>query len=112
MSDWRTIPLDRVNWRITASSRNAMVLFAHSTPPRDPKYPAGHEWAGMTLGELADMGERKWWRTTNVGVKAVAAIKELIDRAAAGEDVTVGIDGDSYQPQPWPRKPPAKETER
>ena len=103
MSDWRAIQLDRVNWRITASSRNAMVLFAHSKPPRDPKYPDGHEWAGMTLGELADMGERKWWRTANVGVKAVAAIKELIDRAAAGEDVTVGIDGDSYQPQPWPR---------
>lgn len=109
MSDWRAIPLDRVNWRITASSRNAMVLFSHSTPPRDPKYPAGHEWAGMTLGDLADMGERKWWRTANVGVKAVAAIKELIDRAGAGEDVTIRIDGDSYQPQPWPREPLTKE---
>ena len=105
---WRSIPLDRVNWRIAASSRNAMVLFAHSVPPRDPKYPAGHEWAGMTLGELADLGERKWWRTTNVGVKAVAAIKELIDRAAAGEDVTIGIDGDSYVPQPWPRESGSK----
>ena len=39
---WRSIPLDRVNWRIAATSRNAMVLFAHSVPPRDPKYPAGH----------------------------------------------------------------------
>ena len=29
----------------------------------------------------------------------------IVDRAAAGEDVTVGIDGDSYQPQPWPRQP-------
>ena len=105
---WRTTPLDRVNWRITASSRNAMVLFAHSVPPRDPKYPDGHEWAGMTLGELADLGERKWARATNVGVKAVAAIKEMIDRAASGEDVTVGIDGDSYQPQPWPREPGSK----
>ena len=108
MSDeqpWRLIPLDRVNWRITASPRNALVLFAHSKPPRDPAWPEGHAWAGMTLGQLADLGERKWWRTTNVGVKAVAAIKELIDRAAAGEDVTVGIDGDSYQPQPWPSEP-------
>ena len=39
MSDeqpWRSIPLDRVNWRLAASSRNAMVLFAHSVPPHDP----------------------------------------------------------------------------
>ena len=108
MSDeqpWRSIPLDRVNWRLAASSRNAMVLFAHSVPPHDPTYSESHEWAGMTLGELANLGERKWSRTLNVGVKAVAAIKELIDRAAAGEDVTIGIDGDSYQPQPWPRQP-------
>jgi hypothetical protein len=104
---WREISLDRVNWRITASSRNAMVLFGHSVPPRDPKWPADHEWAGMTLGQLADLGERKWSRATNVGVKAVAAIKEMIDRAAVGEDVTVGVDGDDIGPymlQPWPRK--------
>jgi len=25
-----------------------------------------------------------------------------VQNAASGEDVTVGIDGDSYQPQPWP----------
>ena len=106
---WRSIPLDRVNWRLAASSRNAMVLFAHSVPPRDPKYPSGHEWAGMTLGELADLGERKWWRTTNVGVKAVAAIKELIDRAAAGENVLLtGSGAHSYVPQPWPRQPGSK----
>ena len=108
MSDeqpWRLIPLDRVNWRITASPRNALVLFAHSKPPRDPAWPEGHAWAGMTLGQLADLGERKWARTLNVGAKAMAAIREMIDRAAAGEDVTVGIDGDSYQPQPWPRQP-------
>ena len=108
MSDeqpWRLIPLDRVNWRITASPRNALVLFAHSKPPRDPAWPEGHAWAGMTLGQLADLGERKWARTLNVGAKAMAAIREMIDRAAAGEDVTVGIDGDSYQPQPWPREP-------
>ena len=107
MSDeqpWRLIPLDRVNWRNTASPRNALVLFAHSKPPRDPAWPEGHAWAGMTLGQLADLGERKWARTLNVGAKAMAAISEMIDRAAAGEDVTVGIDGDSYQPQPWPRK--------
>lgn len=100
---WRDIPLDRVNWRIAASTRNALVLFAHSKPPRDPKYPAGHEWAGMTLGQLADLGEHKWARTLNVGAKATAAIKEMIDRAAAGEDVTAGVDGDSYIPRPWPR---------
>ena len=106
-ADWRSIPLDRVNWRIAATSRNAMVLFAHSVPPRDPKWPEGHEWAGKTLGQLADLGERRWAGTLNVGVKAVAAIKELIDRAAAGEDVTAGVDGDDigpYRPQPWPRK--------
>lgn len=110
MTDWRTIPLERVNWRVSATTRNAMALFTHSKPPRDPKYPAGHEWAGMTLGQLADLGERKWARATNVGPKAVEAIKEIIDRAATGEDVTVGVDGDDigpYKPQPWPREPAA-----
>ena len=110
MSDdvkWRELPLDRINWRITASPRNAMVLFAHSKPPHDPKWPEGHEWAGMTLGQLADMGERRWSRALNVGVKAAASIKELIDRAASGEDVTLGVAGDDigpYRPQPWPKR--------
>ena len=102
---WRSIPLIEIDWGITGCTGHIRsTLFNHSREPHDPRWPQGHQWAGLTLGELADMGEREWLRATFVGVLTVGVIKELIDRAAAGEDVTVGIDGDSYQPQPWPRQ--------
>ena len=54
-----------------------------------------------------DMGEREWLRATGVGVVAVRVIKEIIDRAAAGENVTTARTGThSYVPQPWPRSFP------
>lgn len=113
MSDWRAIPLIEVNWSITDCTGHVCnTLFNHSRPPHDPKFPQGHEWAGLTLGDLADMGEREWLRAAGVGPAAVATIKEVIDRAAAGGNVKRNDTGKRpYTPQPWPRKPPTKETE-
>lgn len=111
MSDeqpWRSIPLIEIDWGITGCTGHIRsTLFSHSNPPRDPRWPQGHEWVGLTLGNLADMGEREWLRATGVGVVAVRVIKEIIDRAAAGENVTTaGTGTHSYVPQPWTRSFP------
>ena len=102
---WREIPLLDVDWDITGCTGHvSSTLFNQSCPARDPLFQESHEWAGLTLGSLADMGERQWLRTTGVGVVAVRAIKEIIDRAAAGESVTKqGTGAHSYTPQPWPK---------
>ena len=110
MSDeqpWRSIPLIDVDWGVTGCTGHIRsTLFSHSDPPRDPAWPQGHEWVGLTLGNLADMGECEWLRATGVGVVAVRVIKEIIDRAAAGENVLLtGSGALSYVPQPWPRQP-------
>lgn len=105
---WRGIPLEEVDWKLTGCTGHVgSTLFNHSRPPHDPRWPQGHEWVGLTLGDLADMGERKWLRATGVGAVAVLVIKEIIDRAAAGERVTTAEAGlHSYVPQPWPRSVP------
>ena len=110
MSDeqpWRSIPLIDVDWGITGCTGHIRsTLFSHSNPPRDPAWPQGHEWVGKTLGDLAEMGEREWLRAPGVGVVAVRVIKEIIDRAAAGENVLLtGPGAPAYLPQPWPRQP-------
>jgi len=107
---WREIPLVDINWKLTGCTGHvASHLYSHSREPHDPRWPQGHQWAGWTLGELADMGEREWVRASGIGTVAVAVIKEVIDRAAAGEDVTkAGTEAHSYQPQPWPRESGSK----
>ena len=104
---WRSIPLIDVDWGVTGCTGHIRrTLFNHSNPPQDPAWPHGHDWCGTTLGDLTDMGEREWLRATGVGVVAVAVIKEIIDRAASGENVLLtGPGTHSYVPQPWPRQP-------
>lgn len=115
MTDWRAIPLDQIDWFSNTVGRTRLVPFILCRLSRktgDGPYEAG-EWDGWTLGQLADAGENRWIRSAGVGRIGVLIIMEIIDRAAAGEDVTVKDAGThSYVPQPWPRKPPAKETER
>jgi hypothetical protein len=102
---WREIPLIEIDWGIIGfTGHTRSTLFDHSNPPRDPAWPQRHEWCGKTLGDLADMGEQQWLRAAGVGVVAVRAIKEIIDRAAAGENVTKqGTGAHPYVPRPWPR---------
>ena len=105
MTEWREIPLVDIDWDLTGCSGHvANNLGNHSREPHDPRWPQGHQWAGQTLGDLADMGEREWLRASGIGKVAVTIIKEVIDRAAAGENVTKPEPGaHSYVPQPWPR---------
>ena len=41
-------------------------------------------WSDMTLGQIADMGERAWRRCSNIGDLGVCVIKWGIDEAAEG----------------------------
>ena len=105
---WRSIPLEQINWHIgnacIALTRGpAHVLFRHCVKSGDGAHQIG-DWHGWTLGQLADAGEPNWVRCSGVGRVGVLIIKEIIDRAAAGENVTMSVVGThSYAPQPWPR---------
>ena len=103
--NWRDIPARTVDWSIVQRGNFRSVLWNLSRPLPD-QYQNGGAWRDLTLGQIADMGERRWRREPGVGDVTVLAIKELIDRAAAGEDVTeCAVSGEPYTPQPWPRQP-------
>lgn len=61
--------------------------------------PTFGKWPDKTLGDVADMGERRWRiDVENAGPKTVELIKLIIDYAAAGRDVT--RPKDAYEPRP------------
>ena len=103
--NWREIPVSTVDWFLVQRGNFRGVLWNLSRRIPD-EYQGGGAWRDLTLGQLADMGEPKWRREPGVGDVTVRAIKELIDRAAAGDDVTEhGASNTPYTPQPWPRQP-------
>jgi len=107
-ASWCEIPLENVDWdipRIGKTRASAHVLFRHCNKDGDGPFQQG-DWHGWTLGQLADAGEPNWVRRSGVGRVGVLIIKGIIDRAAAGENVTIDEAGaHSYVPQPWPRTP-------
>lgn len=96
---WRDIPLPEINWEVPLGRcRSANHLRASCRIPREGDGSSWNKqrWSGMTLGELADKGER-WWQSyaaggVNIGPKAVELIKLTIDMAASGKDVRMAID--------------------
>ena len=105
---WRGIPLEQVDWdipRVIKTRASAQVLFRHCNKVGDGPFQQG-DWHGWTLGQLADAGEPNWVRRSGIGRVGVLIIKEIIDRAAAGENVKINEAGaHPYVPQPWPRTP-------
>jgi hypothetical protein len=89
MTDWRDIPLCDIDWRrVIRRGHVAGKLTWLCYEPRTAHPVANRgEWAKMTLGELANMGERWWQRYPGIGAVATEAIKDVIDRAATGENV-------------------------
>lgn len=93
MVDWRSIPCRVVDWYACGVSRRAshkvhrLCLPERVTP--NWRTPAG-PWAALTLGTLADMGEREWRTTAEYGIgdKAMEVIKATIDLAAEGKSIT------------------------
>lgn len=115
--DWRSIPLDVVDWSACGVSRRAShkIQFMTSPPLRtrfdrakpegwpdpDQTYGERGSWCQMTLGDLADRGET-WWRRHGymVGDMAMEVIRRTIDMAAEGKQVRhPGRAPDAYVPQ-------------
>jgi hypothetical protein len=89
MIEWRTIPAPAIEWPDNPISKNAgykieWLCFAPlSTSEYDARYGRG-AWHTVTLGDIADFGERRWDRMQGVGPKGVEVIKWIIDEAAQG----------------------------
>ena len=91
MTNWREIPLCEIDWRRVIRRGHVAGKLTWLCYPEKSDTARGiahrGEWAGMTLGELANMGERWWQRFPGIGEVATDCIKDVIDRAAEGEDL-------------------------
>ena len=79
---WREIPAREVDWSLHytgahSSPRNAIWRLCR------PDW----EWGDMTLGDIADLGERGWRRMPSIGDRGVELLMSTIDAAAEGQDV-------------------------
>lgn len=100
--EWRMIKCADVQWHAIpgASKRAAWLLLRQCSPPTQYDDKDAEHWHELTLGQLADLGERWWRRSVRIGFgpAAVSAVKLAIDHAAAGFDVT--RKADAYTPRP------------
>lgn len=101
-SPWREIRCAEVEWHAIpgASKRVGWLLLRQCSPPTEYDDKNVERWHELTLGRLADLGER-WWRHSagmGFGTEASKAVKLAIDHAAAGFDVT--RKADAYTPRP------------
>jgi len=68
-------------------------------PNRTPEDYGNGCWSDLTLGEVADKGERDILRHLDVGPKALARLREIIDMARAG---TLPLKGGPAPDTLWP----------
>lgn len=109
---WREIPVHLIDWNACGvSRRSASDVRRESRPeyiwkadgkPGDPGNVRPGVWYGMTLGELADRGER-WWRRSakyGIGPKAKEVIRRTIDMAAERPESVLlpAVAEDAYVP--------------
>ena len=75
-------------------------MLRQCSPPTQYDNKDVQKWHDLTLGQLADMGETEWRRSSRMGFgeKANEGVKLCIDHAAAGFDVT--RKADAYTPRP------------
>ena len=112
--DWRNIPCSLVDWHCLSSINRRTALLIERQCSEPTKYTREHypeeaegRWTSLTLGELADRGE-KWWvrRGERIGKACVDAIKSMIDHAAAGYEIRKDHHStQAYQPRPIPAPP-------
>ena len=101
--NWRDIRCADVDWGVawvrTGSEAKIRYAIMRMCRPESRHFAAG-EWHHLTLGELADRGEREWRSVGGIGHKAVDLIKATIDRAAEGKPVTKSApQPDAYVPR-------------
>lgn len=82
MTNWRDIPCKTINWQTVCTNSTWRRLQWLCR--------ARGAWHELTLGELATMGEREWrcGHKERFGPKSIQTIKDTIDAAAEGVDVT------------------------
>lgn len=100
-TDWRSIKCATIQWHsVPGISRRIAWMLLRQCRPATQYDPEGCErWHDLTLGQLADMGERAW-RSSGYGFgpTTLEGIKLAIDHAAAGVDIT--RPADAYKPRP------------
>lgn len=88
MASWRDIPASDVQWGDNPISRRAGMAVSRLCRKWGRSEPVSEfstgAWSGLTLGQIADLGERHWLRMSDVGATAVEVIKWVIDEAAEG----------------------------
>jgi len=103
MSDPRDIPMADIDWQtilhdMGRSARPLWRLSRHD-PNRTPEDYGNGCWSGLTLGEVADKGEREIRRHNGVGPTTIARLREIIDMARAG---TLPLKGGPAPDSLWP----------
>lgn len=110
MSDWRSIMATDVDWTANPISLRAgykvrMMCSPIYHGPNGKAWSATScgAWSDLTLGQVADLGERHWRRCSNIGNLGVKVIKWGIDAAAEGRCPMLLASGapaaDAYVPQ-------------
>lgn len=113
---WRNIPAAMIDWEKNPISSRAgnWVRWSCSDEWKTSRWnferdktpvPGGRGyWCEMTLGQIADNGERWWIRNgTHIGPKGCQVIRWIIDEAAEGRCPMIGGKGapavDAYVPK-------------
>lgn len=121
MSEWRDIRADAIAWdrnpiSVLAGHKCRMMCNAiflnHQVGSQYRNRDCGG-WSDLTLGQIADLGEREWLRCTNIGPTAVKVIKWIIDAAAEDRCPMMAGSGhaapDAYVPKRERHTPPEQE---
>jgi len=99
MSEWRSINLSEVVWdTVKGRCRASLELARQSRPSRIDE--SDVRWSQMTLGDLANIGEKAWRNVPGIGNTAVSLIKDTIDAAANGVVIIKqAVAQDAYVPR-------------
>jgi hypothetical protein len=105
MTDPRDIPMADIDWQALMADMGRSVRplwrLVHVDPNRAPKPYDDGSWHDLTLGQVADKGERDILRHHGVGETALARLREIIDMARAG---TLPLKGGPAPDSLWPKE--------
>ena len=87
MTDWRSIPVKDIDWRMLHARFGSSIYkieWLAKVPGNGRVEDRGHGcWSHMTLGAVADLGERLILRHHGIGPVALATLQAIIDLAAS-----------------------------
>jgi len=106
MENWREIKAAVVDWEINPISKRGggyVRMMCSEMFWCELSHPTScGAWSNLTLGCIADLGEKHWLRCRNIGPKVVMVIKWILDESASGRCPFLGAKGmkasDAYEP--------------